>query len=104
MSPKTQVERKNGPLGRLTIACRFICSFLVAAPLLYVNFVANGDAYHFLALVLLGPIAGIVLVGNSLFCFIYYRNVESYWTGLVFILVGVVGVLVAWHYLSQFRM
>ncbi len=95
---------EKGSVGGFTIACRYICSFLVAAPLIYVNIVANGDAYHFLALVLLGPVAGVVLVGNSLFGLIRYRNFESYWIGLVFVLVGVVGVLEAWYYLPQFRM
>ena len=84
--------------------CRFICSALVAAPLCYVSFVAEGDAYHFLVLVLLAPVAGIVLVANSLFCLFRYRNLESLWIGLVFVLVGVIGFVEAWHFLPQFRM
>ncbi len=91
-------------LGGFTLTCRFICSALVAGPLFYVNFVADGDAYHFLALVLLAPVAGIVLVANSLFCLFRYRNVESFWIGLVFLLVGAIGVLEAWHFLPQFKM
>jgi hypothetical protein len=71
---------------------------------LYVSFVAEGDAYHFLALVLLAPVAGIVLVANSLFCLFRYRNLESPWIGLAFVLVGVTGILEAWHFLPQFRM
>ena len=104
MDPGPQGERKNRRLGGFTLVCRLICSLLVAGPLLYFNFVAEGDAYHFLALVLLAPVAGLVLVANSLFCLFRYRNLESSWIGLVFILVGVIGVLVAWHFLPQFRM
>jgi len=77
---------------------------LVAGPLFYVSFVADGDVYHFLALVLLAPVAGLVLVANSLICLYRYRKLESFWIGLVFVLVGVIGVLEAWHFLPQFRM
>ena len=87
-----------------TGTCRFLCSALVAAPLCYVSLVVDGDAYHFLALVLLAPVAGLVLMANSLFCLFRYRHLESPWMGLGFALVGVTGVLVAWHFLPQFRM
>jgi glycerol-3-phosphate acyltransferase PlsY len=69
-----------------------------------VSFVADGDAYHFLALVLLAPVAGLILVANSLFCVFRYRSLESTWIGLVFVLVGVIGVLEAWYFLPQFKM
>jgi hypothetical protein len=69
-----------------------------------VSLVVDGDAYHFLALVLLAPVAGLVLMANSLFCLFRYRHLESPWMGLGFALVGVTGVLVAWHFLPQFRM
>ena len=104
MDPAPQVERMERRLGVFTLACRFLCTLLVAGPLLYMNFVADGDAYHFLALVLLAPIAGIVLVANSLFCLFRYRNVESSWIGLAFVLVGVTGILEAYHFLPKFRM
>jgi hypothetical protein len=91
-------------IRRLTLTCRFICSAVVASPLLYVSFVADGDAYHFLALVLLAPVAGLILVADSLFCIFRYRNLESSWIGLVFVLVGVIGVLEAWHFMPQFKM
>ena len=104
MDPGTQVERNSRRLGGFTLMCRLICSLLVAGPVLYVSFVAEGDAYHFLALVLLAPVAGIVLVANSLFCLFRYRNLESPWIGLAFVLVGVTGILEAWHFLPQFRM
>ena len=64
----------------------------------------DGDTYHFLALVLLVPVAGLFLVVNSLFCLFRYRNLESSWIGFVFVLVGVIGVLGAWHFLPQFKM
>jgi len=66
--------------------------------------VADGDAYLFLLLVLLAPIAGVVLAANSLFCLIRYRNLDSLWKGLVFVLVGGIGFFVAWYFLPQFRM
>ena len=68
------------------------------------SFVVEGDVYHFLILVLLAPVAGLVLVANSLFCLYRYRKVESFWIGLAFVLVGVTGVLEAYHFLPQFRM
>ena len=104
MDQEPQVERKNRRLGGFTLACRFICSFLVACPLFYVHFVTEGDAYHFLILVLLAPVAGLVLVANSLFSLFRYRKVESSWIGVVYVLVGVIGVIEAWHFLPQFRM
>ncbi len=104
MDPGPQVERNSRRLGGFTLMCRLICSLLVAGPVLYVSFVVEGDAYHFLALVLLAPVAGIVLVANSLFCLFRYRNLESPWIGLAFVLVGVTGILEAWHFLPQFRM
>ena len=91
-------------IGGFTLACRLICTVLVAAPLLYFNFVAEGDAYHFLALVLLAPVAGLVLAANSVFCLIRYCKVESFWIGLAFILVGVTGAIEAWYFLPQFKM
>ncbi len=104
MDPGPQVERVSRRLGGFTLTCRLICSLLVAGPVLYVSFVAEGDAYHFLALVLLAPVAGLVLGANSLFCLFRYRNVESFWIGLAFVLVGVTGILEAWYFLPQFRM
>jgi hypothetical protein len=69
-----------------------------------VSLVTDGDAYLFLALVLLSPIAGIVLIGNSLFGMVRYRKIESYWVSIAFILIGLAGGLVIWHYLPEFRM
>jgi hypothetical protein len=103
MDAGPQIERASRKPGRFTLACRFICTALVAAPLLYFNLVADGSAYFLLALVLLAPIAGLVLIANSLFCLIRYRNVESSWIGLAFVLVGVTGIVEAWYFLPQFR-
>jgi hypothetical protein len=80
----------------------------VASPL--VHYVAtvvgggNGNAYLFLLLVLLAPIAGLILIANSLFCLFQYRHRQSFWFGFVFLLVGVIGLLEAWYFLPQFRM
>ena len=88
---------------RVTLACRVVCSALVAAPLYYVNFV-GGSAAQFLILLLLAPPAGLVLIANSLYCLVGDRKFESWWIGLVFILIGSIGFVEAWHYLPQFRM
>ena len=104
MDPGPHVERTGRKLGGFTLTCRFICTVLVAAPLIYFNFVADGSAYYFIALVLLAPVAGLILVANSLFCLFRYRNLESFWIGLAFVLVGVTGILEAWYFLPQFRM
>ena len=72
--------------------------------MLYVSLVTEGDAYHFLVLVLLAPVAGLILVANSLFCVYRYRKVESFWVGLAFVLVGVTGVIEAYYFLPKFRM
>ena len=104
MDSGSQLQHDNDSVGRFTIACRYVCSFLVAAPFAYVNLVTDGDAYHFLALVFLSPIAGIVLIANSLFCLVRYRKIESWWVGIVFILVGLAGGPIFWHYLPEFRM
>ena len=104
MDQGPQLECNSRRIGGFTLMCRLVCSLLVAAPVLYVTFVTKGDAYHFLALVLLAPVAGIVLVANSLFCLFRYRKVESPWIGLAFILVGLTGLLEAWHFLPKFRM
>ena len=61
----------------LTLTCRFICSALVAAPLLYVCFVADGDAYHFLLLVLLAPVAALVLVAHSAYGLLHCRTLTE---------------------------
>ena len=95
MDQGPQVERKSRRLGGFTLMCRLICSLLVAGPVLYFSFVTEGDAYHFLALVLLAPVAGLVLIANTLFCLFRYSNHESSWINLVFVLVGMIGVLEA---------
>ncbi len=104
MNPDTQIDRDNDRIGRFTISCRYVCSTLVSAPFFYVSLVTDGDAYLFLALVLLSPIAGIVLIGNSLFGMVRYRKIESYWVSIAFILIGLAGGLVIWHYLPEFGM
>jgi len=104
INSEEQVEHMSQRLRGFTLTCRFICSAVVAGPLFYVNLVTDGDAYHFLALVLLASVAGLVLIANSLLCLFRYRNLESSWIGLLFILVGVIGILELWHFLPQFKM
>jgi hypothetical protein len=91
-------------VGSVTLACRFICSALVAGPWLYWSFVTDGDAYHFLALVLMAPIAGLILFANSILCLFRYRTWKSASLSFIFISVSVIGVLTARYFLPQFRM
>jgi len=81
-----------------------MCSVLVAAPLIYWSTVADGDAYHFLALVLLAPIAGFILLVNSLFCLVRYRKWKSVAFSLIFTFFSLIGFYSAWYFLPQFRM
>lgn len=90
--------------GHPSIACRWICSVLVAGPLLYRVSAAEGDVYQFFILVVLAPVAGIVLFANSRFCLLRYRNWKSASLSFVFILVSAIGFLVARYCLPQFRM
>jgi len=53
-----------------TLICRCLCSALVAWPLGYFGLVVEGNAYLFLVLVLLAPVAGLVLTANSFFCLV----------------------------------
>ncbi len=98
------VDHMNVTVGKYSLGCRFICSALVVGPLIYRISVEEGDAYHFLALVLLAPLAGFVLLLNSLFCLYRYRTWESAGVSLIFIPVSAIGIVVAWHFLPQFRM
>ena len=96
-------------IGSFTLALRLICSALVVFPLFdYIKTVfisgGNGNAYAFLILLVLAFFAGIVLIANSLFYLFRYRNIESSWVSFVFILVGVLGIFMAWNFLPQFRM
>jgi hypothetical protein len=102
MTPQAYYDAAR--VGAYTLICRFICSVLVACPVFYVSFVTEGSAAQFLILVLLAPIAGLVLVANSLFCLVRYRKVESFWIGLAFILVGLTGFIEALYFLPKFRM
>lgn len=108
MVPDAQVEPKRRRLGGITLTCRFLGSALVASPLVdYVSTViggGDGNAYLFFLLVVLAPIAGLALIANSVFCLFKYRNRRSFLVALIFILVGVIGILEVWFFLPKFRM
>ena len=95
-------------IGSLTLVCRLICSALVGFTIFdYTKTVlsgGNGNAYVFFILLVLAFFAGIILIINSFFCLYRYRNIESYWVSVLFMLVGGVGIFMAWHFLPQFRM
>ena len=101
------VEHTRTHFLGFTRTCRILCSALVAGPLLhYVHSMARGEgsAAQFLVLNLLAPLAGFMLIANSLFCLFRYRTTASFWVSVVFMLVGIVGFLEAWYFLPQFRM
>jgi hypothetical protein len=90
--------------GQFTLGCRAVCSALVVAPFAYRLLVTEGSAYEFLALLVLAPIAGLVLIANSVFCLLRQRTWAAVGVNLFFSLLGVMGILVARYYLPQFRM
>jgi hypothetical protein len=91
--------------GRPTFLCRGICSALLAAPLLYwLSFAYKGNAYVLLFLVVLAVAAGLVLLANSIFCLVRYRNPQDLRLSLVFVLVSVIGVVAMPFYLPGFKM
>lgn len=96
--------RATAGAGPVTTTLRIVCSTLVAWPIVYRLTVSDGDAYLFLILVLVAPLAGLVLVANSLFHVARHRTWRSVGIGLLFVLVGAIGGGVAWHFLPQFRM
>lgn len=99
-----QVAGTSPRIGHPTLACRYMGSASIAAPLVYWSTVTDGDASHFLMLVLLAPIAGIALFGNSVFCLARYRSWKSARWSLLFVVLSVIGVLEAGYFLPRFRM
>jgi hypothetical protein len=91
-------------LRRLAVPVRFLGSVLIVAPVLYRAFIAEGDVYHFLALVVTAPLAAGVLVVHTVLGQLFDWGRESLWLGLLFIAVATIGVLQAWYFLPQFRM
>ncbi len=94
--------------GSFSIACRLLCTGLVAFPL--INYASTmlagggGSAVKFLILLALALIAGLTLIANSLFCLFRYHKVEPFWIGFIFILVGATGVIEALYFMTKFRM
>lgn len=81
-------------IGRFTCLCRWICSGLLCAPLLYWWSLAyRADAVVLLVLALLSLVAGIVLFGNSILCLSRHRYREQRFISLFFLLLSVAGVL-----------
>jgi hypothetical protein len=108
MTPETYAEPKRSGPGTKTFVCRFLCTVLVASPL--VNYVSTviggggGNAYLFFLLLVLAPIAGLALIANSVFCIVRYPNRASFKVNLIFMLVGMISFLEVWLFLPKFRM
>ncbi len=108
MLPESHADPTPRGPGTRTQLLRLVCTVLVASPLInYVSTVISGgggNAYLFFLLVVLAPIAGLVLIANSVYCLFRYPNRTSFKASLIFILVGLVGFLEAWIFLPKFRM
>lgn len=98
-------EQTNQTAGRPTFLCRWICSGLLAAPLLYWWSLAyKGDALVLLVLALLSLVAGLVLFVNSVFCLIRYRKHGQVATSAFFVLISVIGVVAMPYVLPGWKM
>lgn len=87
-----------GP-GQFSVLCRWLCSAMLAAPLLYWWSLAyKGDPVILLALYLLSLLAGLALLGNSVYCLYRYRNRDDRAISIVFLLASV-GAVVATSWL-----
>ncbi len=108
MPPEPHVEPKRRGPGTRTFVLRLVCTVLVASPLInYVSTVisgGDGNAYLFFLLLVLAPIAGLVLIANSVFCLFRYPGRASLKVNFILILVGLAGFLEAWIFLPKFRM
>ena len=108
MDTNPRVVRGTPRPGGFSIACRVLCTGLVALPL--INYAStmlaggNGSAAQFLLALSLALIAGVTLIANSLYCLFRYHKAEAFWIGCVFILVGVIGLIEALYFLPKFRM
>jgi len=108
MDTSPRVRGASPRPGGFSIACRLLCTGLVALPL--INYAStmlaggDGSAAEFLLSLLLALVAGLTLIANSLFCLFRYHKVQSFWIGCVFILVGAIGLIEAVYFLPKFRM
>ena len=108
MPPEPHADPTPRRPGTRTLVLRLVCTVLVASPLInYVSTVISGgggNAYLFFLLLVLAPVAGLVLIANSVWCLVRYPNRTSFKANLLFILVGSIGFLEAWIFLPKFRM
>ncbi|NNE47339.1 MAG: hypothetical protein HKN37_11845 [Rhodothermales bacterium] len=98
------IDRPQTGAGIFTSACRILCSVLIVSPLVYGISADEGDAFRFLILVLIASVAGGILVANSIFVLVRHRSPRSIAVSVVFVIVGVIGVLLAWIYLPDLAM
>jgi hypothetical protein len=95
----------DGTVGPFTRACRWICSALLAAPLLYWwTFAYEGNAYVLLFLVVASVAAGLILLANSVFRLVRHRSRRQVSISLLFCTVSVIGVLAMPFFLPGFKM
>jgi hypothetical protein len=99
------IEHTHQSFGRFTFLCRWLCSGLLAAPLLYWWSLAyKSNAVTLLALALLSLVAGLVLLGNSIFSLFRYRNPGQRAISSFFVLLSVAGVLAMFFILPGWKM
>jgi hypothetical protein len=99
------VKQTHHNVGRFTFLCRWLCSGLLAAPLFYWWSLAyKSDAVILLVLALLSLVAGLVLLGNSIFCLFRYRSRGGPAISAFFLLLSVVGVAAMFYILPGWKM
>jgi hypothetical protein len=104
-APSIAVEHTNPGVGRLSVLSRWICSAMLAAPLVYWWSLAyKSDAVILLVLALLSAVAGLVLFVNSIFCLFRYRDRGQRAASAFFLLVSVAGVLAMFYVLPGWKM
>jgi hypothetical protein len=98
-------EHMDERVGQFSLLCRRLCSALLAAPLLYWwSFANEGDPIILLVLYLLSLIAGLLLLGNSIFCLFRYRNRGQLATSSLFLLLSMGGVIAIPYVLPGWKM
>lgn len=108
MPPEPHADPAPRRPGSRTLVLRLACTVLVASPLVsYISTAISGgggNAYLFFLLLVLAPIAGLVLIVNSVWCLVRYPSRTSFRASLMFMLIGLAGFLEAWIFLPKFRM
>ena len=104
-APPSAAQHMVHNVGRVTVLCRWICSAMVAAPLVYWwSFRYHGDAVVLLILAFLSVLAGFVLFVNSIYCLRLSRSWAQIVISLIFLSGSAIGVLAMPYVLPGWKM